>query len=213
MLLLALAMLAVGVLHTAVPDHWAPLAVIARQHGWTAARTARMAVFAGFGHTFTTVLIGSLFWLAGVTAAQRFGRGVDDATSIALVGFGAWMAVTSWRELRAGEQPHDHDEPITRLDRPSARQTLLLILGSSPSVEALPVFFGAARYGLWFVAVVAGLFAISTIATYVAFSLAARSGLAVLRLGKLERYGEVLSGAVVALLGAAYFLLSLRGTS
>ena len=34
---------AVGVLHTIVPDHWVPIALIARQRHWTTAETARAA--------------------------------------------------------------------------------------------------------------------------------------------------------------------------
>jgi hypothetical protein len=207
-------MIAVGILHTSVPDHWAPIALIARQRKWTSWQTSRAASIAGFGHTVTTVLIGSIFWLAGVGAARRFGHGVDYATSAALAGFGLWMAITGWRAAREDDPHHHHHatvEPIAKKE--SSRTALLLILGSSPSVEALPVFFGAARYGVWFVVFVALAFAISTIATYVVLSVAAVRGLSMLRAAPLERYGEVLSGAVVALLGAAYFLLDFFGKS
>jgi putative Mn2+ efflux pump MntP len=197
-----------------VPDHWAPIAVIARQRAWSSWQTARAGFIAGFGHTLTTVLIGSIFWLAGLGAARRFGHEVDYATSAALAAFGLWMAISAWHEARAeSSTPPSVQAPEPAARKPSSRTALLLILGSSPSVEALPVFFGAARFGLWFVVLVAFLFAVSTIATYVALSVAARRGLSMLRLAPLERYGEVLSGTVVALLGAIYFVLDFFGKS
>jgi putative Mn2+ efflux pump MntP len=220
MILLALAMLSVGVLHTAVPDHWAPIAVIARHRQWSAWRTARVAGIAGLGHSVSTWLIGIVFWIVGATVASRFGVYADYATSLGLIAFGLWMAIGAWLELRgrAGhahahenergqerDPHHHHGEPIPLTDRISQRTAILLIAGSSPSIEALPVFFGAARFGAAFVLVVALIFAFSTIATYVALSVAAHRGLAVVRLGRFERYGEVLSGIVVAVLGVAYF--------
>jgi endonuclease/exonuclease/phosphatase (EEP) superfamily protein YafD len=36
-----------GVLHTVVPDHWAPIVVLARQRRWSLARTAHAAALAG----------------------------------------------------------------------------------------------------------------------------------------------------------------------
>jgi len=39
-LLLVYAVIAVGVLHTVVPDHWLPLTILARQQGWSRGETA-----------------------------------------------------------------------------------------------------------------------------------------------------------------------------
>ena len=56
-LLLIGAVAAVGILHTMVPDHWVPIALYARQHGWSKAETARAALMAGTGHVLFTLLI------------------------------------------------------------------------------------------------------------------------------------------------------------
>ena len=90
---------------------------------------------------------------------------------------------------------HEHDHTV------AGRTALLLILGSSPMIEGLPAFFAASRYGPELIGVMAGVFAVSTIATYVAVSSVAIAGLQRITLGPLERYGEVLSGAFVALVG------------
>jgi uncharacterized protein YqgC (DUF456 family) len=73
-LLLIGAVAAVGILHTMVPDHWVPIALYARQHGWSKAETARAALMAGTGHVLFTLLIASAVWVAGVAAANRFGH-------------------------------------------------------------------------------------------------------------------------------------------
>ncbi|MEJ0097927.1 MAG: hypothetical protein WDM84_08385 [Bauldia sp.] len=106
--LLVAAVVGVGVLHTMVPDHWAPIALLARQRGWTRGETARAALQAGAGHVATTLLFGLAVWLVGAAAAERFGQAVDVAASVALVGFGGWIAVGAWREIRDDDHGHGH---------------------------------------------------------------------------------------------------------
>jgi nickel/cobalt transporter (NicO) family protein len=393
-LLLVTAVAAVGVLHTIVPDHWMPIALIARQRGWSKAETVRASLQAGIGHVVSTLIIAVIVWSAGVAVAERFGRLVDTASSLALVGFGAWIAISSWRELRlqgghghshafphlhrhergdrrrsihgpelrhvitpegvlqlsifeAGVPPrfrlsgvpaesvslqthrdngkrqdfpfaklgnywesideipephqfavtivvchdehqhsyearftehdhahdghgHDHDhggeyelasdlekDPLyaplrgeiavlTRhkhvhrhgqgavhehwhdhtpaashlvtaalkttppehdhRHKTTARTALLLILGSSPMIEGIPAFFAAGKYGVGLITIMTIVFAISTIATYVVLCVYSTAGLQRARLGAFERYGEVLSGAFIAVVGLAFWL-------
>jgi hypothetical protein len=293
-LLLVGAVAAVGVLHTIVPDHWLPIALIARERGWSKAETALAALQAGTGHVLSTLAIALAVWVAGVALAERFGQIVDAASGIALVCFGGWIAFSAWRELHptAGhghghghshshvhdatgehghhQHPHPHDAPFLHEDqqapaddrlyaplrgdaalltrhvhihrhdgggahahwhdhlpatghpvlagfaadpplhvhrhRTTARTALLLILGSSPMVEGIPAFFAAAKYGIGLMVPMAVVFAASTIATYVALCVYSSAGLQRLRLGAVERYGEVLSGAVIAMVGLIFGL-------
>jgi hypothetical protein len=274
--------IAVGVLHTVVPDHWLPITIRARQQGWSRGETAWAAARAGLGHVVSTLLLGLAVWLGGVALAERFGAVVDLASSAALVGFGGWIAWSAWRATRGadahhhyghdhahGHHHHDHggghhhhhdaddgwsadplylplaggvavlahshvhrhgggpphvhwhDHPRTTAheigsalatDPPlhqhrhkmAGRAALVLILGSSPMVEGIPAFFAASRYGAALISVMTAAFAASTIATYVALCVASTAGLQQLRFGRLERYGEVLSGALIALIGLAF---------
>jgi hypothetical protein len=202
--LLVAAVAAVGVLHTLVPDHWVPIALIARQRGWSRRETAGAALRAGTGHVVSTLAIGLVVWIAGMAVATRFGHAVSLLSSIALIAFGGWIAISSWFELRAhDEHDHDHAHHDTR-DKDSSRTALLLILGSSPMVEGIPAFFAAVKYGPALLAVMAVVFAISTIATYVILCVTSTAGLQRLRFGPLERYGEVLSGTFIAVVGAIF---------
>jgi hypothetical protein len=294
-LLLVGAVAMVGVLHTIVPDHWVPIALIARQRGWSKAETARAALQAGTGHVVSTLLIALAVWTAGVVFADRFGHVVDLASSLALIGFGGWIAISAWRELhpshgdanghghehghphphphshrhrsldsapeqdapmyvhasaieddalyaplrgetavlirhahvhRHGHGPahlHWHDHPPTTVHpvlaafatepplhrhrhKTTARTGLLLILGSSPMVEGIPAFFAAAKYGAALISVMAAVFALATIATYTILCVYSAAGLQRLRLGAVERYGEVASGVVIMLVGVAFGL-------
>jgi ABC-type nickel/cobalt efflux system permease component RcnA len=243
-LLLVGAVAAVGVLHTIVPDHWVPITLMARQRGWTQAETARTAFKAGVGHVVSTLAIAAIVWLAGVAAAQRFGHWVDTIASAALVGFGLWIAISAWRDLRGHgghghSHGHSHDGPtmdhhghvhtvsarFTEHDHGPAdhghhhgdhhhdghhhhhghgdknRTALLLILGSSPMIEGIPAFFAASKYGAGLLILMSLVFGAATIATYVLLCVYSVAGLQRVSLGPLERYGEVLSGAFIALVG------------
>ena len=391
-LFLVAAVAGVGVLHTLVPDHWVPIALIARQRGWSKDETARIAFKAGIGHVLSTLAIGLAVWIAGVAVATRFGNIVDTAASIALIAFGGWVFVSALREMRGsgghghshshehghghghdlshlggsgvavadgvhgpelqrietghgtlelsifehGVPPrfrltgaaadfvhaetlreggvrqvfamanrgtywesldeipephgfavavtvdhgghahtyttefsehdhrdshghasepandllyapmrggvtvlvrhahahrhgsgsphahlHDHDAhgahevaPGTDAAPPfhahqhktSSRTALLLILGSSPMVEGIPAFFAAGKYGIAIIVWMALVLAVSTVATYVLLCVSATAGLQRVRLGAFERYGEVLSGAFIALIGVAFWV-------
>ncbi len=239
--LLVFAVAAVGVLHTLVPDHWAPIALLARQQGWSRAQTARAAAIAGLGHTLSTLAIAALVWFAGVALAARFGQAVNIVSSLALILFGAWIAIGSWRELHRDpghahyghshlhrhpdgtEHVHwhvHHDEDWHEVDphatsapmhehehKTSSRTALLLIIGSSPMVEGIPAFFAASRYGLGLLGIMSVVFGAATIVTYVALCVASTAGARALNLGPLERYGEVFSGSLIALLGVVFLLV------
>lgn len=277
-LMLLAAVIAVGILHTMVPDHWVPITALARQHGWSRAETARAAAQAGFGHVVSTLIIGAVIWLLGIATAQRFSGIVDTLSSVALIGFGGWFVIAGLRELHhAGgghhhgvgrghghdhhhhhDHGHDHDHEhghdhghahdgevirhvhlhrhegrpphvhvhahafatahaITaaiELDPPlhdhdhkaTGRGALLVILGSSPMIEGVPAFFAAGKFGVGLIVAMSLLFAASTIATYVVLCTLSARSLERVRLGPLERYGEVLSGGFIALVGLAFWL-------
>lgn len=100
--LLIIAVFVVGVLHTLVPDHWVPITLIARQRGWSMSQVAWAAAGAGLGHTVSTLLIAVIVWTAGVAVAARFGNIVNVLTSLALIGFGLWVALGAVKELQNG---------------------------------------------------------------------------------------------------------------
>jgi ABC-type nickel/cobalt efflux system permease component RcnA len=194
------AVLAVGVFHTMVPDHWLPIVLMARQRKWSTRQTALAALQAGTGHTVSTLLIAVLFWGAGAAIATRFSAWVETATSVALVGFGLWVAIGAWREIG-----HEHRQEPTHDTKPGSRMALLLILGSSPMIEGIPAFFAAGQYGLWLLVIMALVFAAATIATYVILSVYSARGLEQFRFGRFERYGEIVSGVLIAVVGVVFW--------
>lgn len=75
-------------------------------------------------------------------------------------------------------------------------------------LEGIPAFFATGRFGLGQLAAMATIFTLSTTLTYVALCVSSAAGLQRLDLGPLERYGEVLSGAFIALVGLVFLFWS-----
>jgi threonine/homoserine/homoserine lactone efflux protein len=206
-------------------------------------QTARAAAVAGTGHAMSTLLIAVIVWFGGLALAVRSGQLLGIVSSLALVAFGAWVALASLREIREHDRDrvhprhghthlhrhengvehrhwhvhgeddwHEVDGNLARVPthehvhETSSRTTLLLILGSSPMIEGIPAFFAASRFGISQLAIMAVVFAACTIGTYVVLSVASARGMQRLELGPFERYGEVISGGFIALLGVAFLL-------
>ena len=74
-------------------------------------------------------------------------------------------------------------------------------------VEGIPAFFAASRFGPSVIAVMAVVFSLSTIGTYIALCVAASRGVQRTHFGPLERYGEVISGSFIAALGIVFLLI------
>lgn len=215
-----------------VPDHWVPIMLMGRQQGWSKAETARVALGAGIGHVFSTLILGLLVWLAGLAVAARFGHIASYISGVALIGFGGWIAVSGWLELRTVQRKPAHPygsnshnlahSPVTTASvgaettlntalhkychKRGARTALPLILGSSPMLEGIPAFFAAGKYGVELISLMALVFALGTILTYVFLCVYSTAGLRRIRFRAVERYGEVLSGALIALVGMAFMI-------
>ena len=110
-------------------------------------------------------------------------------------------------EMDYAEHDHSHGDADAHKPNTSSRTALLLILGSSPMVEGIPAFFAASKYGPGVIAIMSLVFAASTILTYVLLCVYSTAGLKRVKFGALERYGEVLSGAFIALVGIVFWLL------
>ncbi|MEW6435900.1 MAG: hypothetical protein AB1508_01870 [Pseudomonadota bacterium] len=123
---------------------------------------------------------------------------------------GSGVAHTHWHD-HAPETAHEVDASTgaapqhQHRHKTTARTALLLILGSSPMVEGIPAFFAAGRFGVGLIIAMSIVFALSTIATYVVLCVVSTAGLQRVQLGAFERYGEVLSGAFIALVGVVFW--------
>lgn len=112
-----------------------------------------------------------------------------------------------WYEVEFKEHSHEgHSHEHGHPHKTNSRTALILILGSSPMVEGIPAFFAAGKYGVGLIVIMSVVFGISTIATYVVLCTLSTAGLQNVKFGTLEKYGEVFSGAFIALVGLVFWI-------
>jgi ABC-type nickel/cobalt efflux system permease component RcnA len=102
---------------------------------------------------------------------------------------------------------HDHGEPIpggvTDLKDKRAGWGLVAILGLTPCIALLPLTFASIKYGTAVVILVNITFTIGTLGTIILFTWLGCLGLSWIKLEFFEKYGDVIAGIIIGLLGLA----------
>jgi sulfite exporter TauE/SafE len=222
--LLALSSCATAIIHALIPDHWLPFALMARAESWSDRRTFWLVSLTGLIHVLVSLLLGFVLAAAGRSGARRLaaalGASLDTLAGALMVLFGIGYGIWAHRrEARAHE--HAHGEPGDALSEPLhahghllsrfTRGTLtggalVAVIGISPCVLLQPILFAAASEGRGAAAAVALAFALGTIGTMILVTLVATRGLRRLRLSFFTRYGDLLSGLVIASIGLVVLL-------
>lgn len=104
-LLLLLAAATVGVVHAILPDHWAPIAVVARTQRWTLARTARVSALAAGGHVVASMVLGGVIAVIGLQFQHQVENQQGHIVGAVLVLTGAGFLV--WG-LTGHGHAHEH---------------------------------------------------------------------------------------------------------
>ncbi len=224
------AAVSVALLHTLVGvDHYLPFVVIGRARRWSRTKLASVTALCGLGHVIGSIALG----LVGIGLGTAVGslewveslRGELAAWS--LIAFGLAYAAWGLNRLRRDHahthahthadgtvHTHHHDHHSAHAHAHTAAGpalgSLFLIFVLGPCEPLIPVLMAPAfQQDLALVLQVAGLFAVTTIATMVGAALVASAGLQLAPLGRLERYSHVGAGAVIASSGLAIQILGI----
>jgi hypothetical protein len=209
-LLLALSSFATAVIHALIPDHWLPFALLARAGRWSERRTLGLVALTGAIHVAVSLALGLLLAAAGESGARHLasalGASLDTLAGALLVlfgvGYGLWAHL---REKRAHEHAHDlhgHGHLLSRLTRGTLTGgALVAVIGISPCILLQPILFAAASQGKGVAVAAALAFTLGTIGTMVLVTFVATRGLRRLRLSFFTRFGDLLSGLVIAAIG------------
>jgi sulfite exporter TauE/SafE len=217
---------AVACTHTLLgPDHYLPFLALARAGRWGERKTVAVTLACGFGHVFSSVVIGAAALVVGAGVASLMWlqsmRGVLAAWI--MIGFGAVYAVWGVRHAwshRHGLDHHVHTghraaSPDRHADETTraARWTpwaLFCIFVLGPCEPLIPILMLAgARGGIAGAALVAAAFTATTLTAMVAVVVAARRGLSLVRSPTVARYSHALAGMTIWVSGAAVAWLGL----
>ena len=101
----------VGFLHSILPDHWVPLAVIGRTQRWSALRVARISALASAGHVAASVILSAIVAAVGLEFRHQIeteqGRFIGVILVLTGIGFLIW-GLTGHRHTHSHDDGHDH---------------------------------------------------------------------------------------------------------
>jgi nickel/cobalt exporter len=200
----------VGVIHALLPDHWVPFVVLSKARRWDLRRSLTAVVAGGLAHLASTAALGLLLAVLGAKTIERIGPAAELTGAGILAVFGLVLSLRGMKAARRGG--HRHWEPCDLAPAAGGSRDHILtgaVFGLRPCAEAIPIFFAAAAYGLTSSLLAIGVWMAATLGTMLAVVLVSLLGLRRLRMDAFERYGELVAGAVVLLMGLGATLLSL----
>ena len=197
---LAVAAASVGALHSLAPDHWVPIAAVARARDWSARRTSRVALACGFGHVTVSVALGLAALVTGEAAVRGLGDRSGAIASALLILFGLIYAAWGARHVLHGHR-HAHGRA------PTTAWALFLIYCADPCVAVVPILLAAAPLSRAATAAIVIVYEAATIATMVVLTAIARVGARSIRGAWVERWGDSAAGALIVVTGVVVGLL------
>jgi nickel/cobalt transporter (NicO) family protein len=220
LLALMLTAATVGALHSLGPDHWVPFAALARTRNWSPARTARLAFFCGFGHVTVSALIGIFAVLLGRETVEAFGTSIHDSAPFLLIAFGfVYMVWGLWRVSRRKLMhhadhlqgiPHDHGHGHHHQHKKGVTEwSLFALFCADPCIALIPMIIAASTLSWGAVGAVILVYEIATISAIVILVHLAHAGARKVRFAWLDRYGEVVAGAMILTLGTVVVMLEM----
>lgn len=198
----------VGFGHAILPDHWLPLAVLGRTRRYSLGRVARLSGLAGVAHVVVSLVLGGVIIAIGLQFRSAVEHAEGALVGSILIATGvAFLAL----ELRGGSHGHTHGPDghhhhhHDREDGARVRRLAAIMVpfgaAASPDLTILPVFLAATAAGTG--AAIGSLvsFAVVTVVTIVSLTLLATAGGYQARGRWLERWGNVLTSAVLLVIG------------
>ncbi|WP_348550675.1 manganese efflux pump [Acidithiobacillus sp.] len=205
LLLLLLAAFLVAFFHAILPDHWMPIAILARTQRWPMRRALRVAAWAGFGHIAGSLVLGAILLVLGYGLEgnfAHFARYQDQILGGILLVTGTGLLL--WQLLRGAPHPHEHHEHdhVGHASSKGSWVTLMITgVAASPDGAFVPVLLAALPLGTLAITAVLLTYSLATLAlilflVWLATWLGFRW-----RWDWLDRNGERLSPAILVILG------------
>jgi nickel/cobalt exporter len=226
---------ATALFHTLIPDHWLPFVLVARSQNWSLRKTFLTTLISALFHVALSLGLGILALFLGREFIIAVGERMELFAGWALAFFG--VVYTLYFLFGSGQhqhyfpghgEHHPHEDYETKDDsetkspsrphilhrhlgdRPWGALTLAAVVGLNPCVLAIPLVFATIAEDRWALLGVSVSFALTSIIVLVSASLLAFKGLRHFRLNFLNKYGEVISGLLLTLVGLLMILLESR---
>jgi len=230
--LLSVTAVSLGFFHTLLgPDHYLPFIVMSEAKKWSTRKTMVITFLCGLGHVLSSVFLGLVGIIVGISV-NRLVEVESFRGSIAgwlFIAFGLVYMIISIRNLYrkkththshfhpGGDKhshEHDHMKEHVHIHETDVVKTtpwiLFLIFIFGPCEPLIPVLmYPAAENNIPGAILVSILFSVVTIATMMSIVLAFKLGFSKINLKPVEKYSNLIAGAMIFFSGIAIQFLGL----
>lgn len=217
----------VAFLHTVTgPDHYLPFIALSKARGWSFSRTVGWTVLCGWGHVWSSVLLGlggaTLGWSLSKISLFENIRGGIAGWSLLIFG----LIYCFWGLLRAYQNrphkhfdiyedgslyvyEHKHGQSVNIKERHRVTPWVMFIIFLlGPCEPMIPLmFFPAARSSWWGMIALITTYTVFTLVTMIIMVTLGYYGIAFLKAEKSERYIHALGGLTLFTCGAGMVFL------
>lgn len=197
---LFISVLAISILHAILPNHWLPVVAVSRQLGWDSRKTAGVTALAAFAHSLSTVIIGILLALGGMTLDGIIPYFRYIAAGI-LISLGILFVWRHQHHMHFHLREFEHT-PNTKL--PVIIGSLLLAMFLSPCLEVGALFLVAGTEGMALTLIIAAIYTVTSVLGMTLFAWLAFHGLKKMDWHKLEHSSGLISGIILILTGLMF---------
>ena len=208
--LLIITAASIGFLHTLLgPDHYIPFIAMARAGKWSRYKTIWITVLSGAGHVLSSVVLGIVGALAGITLSKLdfIEAFRADIAAWLIISFGliyfAWGIKKIYRHSHEHEHHHDKEGKTT----PWIIFTIFVLGPCEPLIPLL--IYPAVMESLTTLVLVVLVFTLTTISTMVLLVSAVLYSINIIPFHKTEKYSHAAAGFLILLCGLSIKFLGL----
>ena len=194
--------LVLSILHALIPNHWLPVLAISRKENWSIGQTTSVTFITGLSHALSTVLIGVVIGVVGVTLAEHIESFAHLVAPLILILLGLFYVYQHHRHKHF----HLHPQPKS-ISKRRVVVGLVVAMFFSPCFEIEAYFLIAGAHGWGQVTLLAVLYTVVTVTGMVVWVRLAYRGLFKLNWHALEHNAGIITGATLILTGIASFFI------
>lgn len=201
--------LVLSLIHAAIPNHWIPLIAIGKTEKWSLKETMSATIITGFAHTLSTILIGIVVGLIGITLSASYSLIMIYIAPSILITIGIIYVILNQR----GHVDHHHTETETTISKNNSKSRIAILSSLSlamfltPCIEIEAYYFQAGIAGWKGIIIVSIVYTITTVILMLLLVYLGFKGTQQLRSNLLERYEKLITGSVLIILGIFAFFI------
>lgn len=190
--------------HALIPNHWLPLAAIAKTENWKKKELLIVASLTACAHILGTVLLGIVLGLIGSKLAAEYESYVHLIAPLLLILVGLIYFSINMLHL------HHSGKEYVRAGNKSKTRWVMIFAGMmflSPCLEVESLFLAVGPFGLDSILLLAMAYAMISIVAIVSFVAIAHKGIQMINSYFLERYEKRITGVVLIFVGIITFFI------